>query len=184
ILDVFSQAAMGLAAAHAVGLVHRDFKPENVLIGDDQRVRVLDFGLARASAATDAPRISSMLSGVAGTPAYMSPEQHLQLQVDARSDQFSFCVALHEALYGRRPFGGNTLAAIGYNATQGIIDDAPNQCTPHALRAILLRGLRPEPRDRWFSMLHLVQKLGSVRKNRRRLLIGAAVVTAAFVLLA
>src|SRR6185503_7266540 len=90
-VDVFVQAGRGLVAAHAAGVVHRDFKPENVLIGADARVRVSDFGIARwleGPVADDDAR--------PGTPAYMAPEQFLGDPVDARTDQFSFCVALHE----------------------------------------------------------------------------------------
>jgi serine/threonine protein kinase len=103
VLARFLPAGRGLAAAHAAGLVHRDFKPENVLLGRDGRVRVADFGLAEA-----APEPGGKLAAlpaewglVLGTPAYMAPEQLRGIAVDARSDQFSFCVALFEALYGR-----------------------------------------------------------------------------------
>jgi len=102
IVDVFAQAGRGLAAAHAAKLVHRDFKPENAIVADDARVRVVDFGLVRGDREPDddaqPPGPSRSLSGlritqsgaVIGTPAYMSPEQHLRRSVDARSDQFSF----------------------------------------------------------------------------------------------
>ena len=121
ILAVFIAAGRGLAAAHARGLVHRDFKPENVLIGADGRARVIDFGLARLTAVAassdrrgaaairlrpPATALDAHAAGtVLGTPAYMSPEQFRGQPADARSDQFSFCVALYEALYGVRPFG-------------------------------------------------------------------------------
>ncbi len=116
VLDRLLAAGRGLAAAHAAGLVHRDFKPENVLLGRDGRVRVVDFGLAKALAdAAEEPaapdsggELASPLTewgAVLGTPAYMAPEQIRGIAADARSDQFSFCVALYEALYGERPFG-------------------------------------------------------------------------------
>ena len=132
ILRLFIQAAEGLQAAHDAGVVHRDFKPDNVLVGDDGRVRVVDFGLARSPSApltdevtdpddeieTSAPTITR--TGVlAGTPAYMSPEQFLGGSVDARADQFGFCVALHEALWGARPFTGKTLTEIATSVTRG-----------------------------------------------------------------
>src|SRR5262249_30575804 len=124
IVDAFVQAGRGLAAAHAADLVHRDFKPDNALVGKDGRVRVLDFGLARAMekipagpsplalepTAVDSGRgaLSTPLTRTGtflGTPAYMAPEQLLGGGPgDARSDQFSFCVALYEGLYGERPF--------------------------------------------------------------------------------
>ncbi|MCB9570262.1 MAG: serine/threonine protein kinase [Myxococcales bacterium] len=124
VVALFRQAGEGLAAAHDAGLVHRDFKPDNVLVGEDGRVRVLDFGLAarRERGATgegdelSARTLSSIsrsdlrsasATGVTrtlvGTPAYMSPEQHLRLEADGRSDLFAFCVALYEALHGERP---------------------------------------------------------------------------------
>src|SRR5688572_9102741 len=123
VLAVYLQAAMGLAAAHRVGLVHRDFKPDNVLIDGEGRVRVSDFGLARAAhesielppAASSAESDSfegsvslderlTQTGAAVGTPAYMSPEQLSGLPLDHRTDQFAFCVALYEALYGERPF--------------------------------------------------------------------------------
>lgn len=115
VLDVFLDAARGLAAAHAVGIVHRDFKPENVVVGRDRRARITNFGLAKA-----APRPSQAMaaagagasaghdelasSSPAGTPAYMAPEQFRGRPADARTDQFAFCVALYRALYGQQPF--------------------------------------------------------------------------------
>ncbi len=129
VLRVFIDAARGLAAAHAADLLHRDFKPENVLIGNDGRVRVVDFGLARFTnppPTIDASRAkhevilpngslragSSRSGAMVGTPAYMSPEQWLDEPVDARADQFSFCVALYEALYSERPFAGEDVNAL------------------------------------------------------------------------
>src|SRR5262249_5854276 len=89
ILDVYVGAGRGLAAAHAAGMVHRDFKPDNVLIGDDGRARVTDFGLAFDQAELDAAEASGETTTrpIAGTPAYMAPEQHAGANVDARSDQ-------------------------------------------------------------------------------------------------
>ncbi|MFT3711209.1 MAG: serine/threonine-protein kinase [Archangium sp.] len=107
ILDVYRQAGRGLAAAHQAELVHRDFKPENVLVGSDGRVRVSDFGLARFAANEPVRDATALSSGLAGTPAYMAPEQLALQRVDARADQFSFAVALYEALALKRPFTAN-----------------------------------------------------------------------------
>jgi serine/threonine protein kinase len=123
VLAVLASAGRGLAAAHASGLVHRDFKPDNVLVGSDGRVRVTDFGLARsASAATPLPDdVTTPLTvtgALVGTPAYMAPEQLRGEHADARSDLFGFCVSLYEALSGERPFAGSTIAQL----TQAIVD--------------------------------------------------------------
>ena len=113
VVAMYAQAGAGLAAAHRAGIVHRDVKPENVLVGDDGRVRVVDFGLsalAPRAGAGELPSAASrrgaltMAGAVMGTPGYMAPEQAAGRASDARSDQFGFCVALYEALYGTRPF--------------------------------------------------------------------------------
>ncbi len=154
IREVFVAAGRGLAAAHAVGLVHRDFKPDNVLIGSDRRVRVTDFGLARWGplayqstdmVATDQLPVDDLPSGpmsgsgssrrnpvvsltqtgtLVGTPAYMSPEQYEQSPADAASDQFAFCVALFEAVYRERPFAGRTIAELASNVMEGRVAEA------------------------------------------------------------
>src|SRR5262249_53422569 len=131
--DVFLAAGRGLAAAHAAGIVHRDFKPDNVLVGADGRVRVTDFGLARPVVAETAepPAPDTALEPVTrtgtvlGTPAYMAPEQHLGQPTDARTDQFGFCVALYEALYGVRPFSGDTTRALASAILRGDVPPAP-----------------------------------------------------------
>jgi serine/threonine protein kinase len=106
ILDVLVRAGRGLAAGHRAGLVHRDVKPDNVLIAHDERVRVIDFGLAvpPGPVSSDDAGSTHRLTGPVGTPMYMAPEQHDGGALDARTDQFAFCVSLYEALYGRAPF--------------------------------------------------------------------------------
>ena len=191
VLDHFIPAGRGLAAAHAVGLVHRDFKPANVLVGSDGRVRVLDFGLARrveepppdASSNASLDALSSELTvdgSRPGTPSYMAPEQHLGGNVDARSDQFAFCVALYEALYGERPFGGKNRTALALAVTRGEIRDAPRGSgVPEWLRRVVLRGLRQDPDARWPSMQALLDQLTRDRGARRRRVWGTAVVVGA-----
>jgi eukaryotic-like serine/threonine-protein kinase len=186
-LAVFVGAGRGLAAAHAAGLVHRDFKPDNVLIGKDGRARVTDFGLARPPNAT-VPRSELPLSpnrleqritetgALVGTPAYMAPEQMTGEPADARADVFSFCVALYEALYGTRPFVADSLAALaGRIATQRVTPPPPSSPVPARLRATLLRGLRADPDERFATMEALLAELDLEPAARRRARMMAAV---------
>ncbi len=203
VLRVFNSAGQGLAAAHRAGLVHRDFKPDNVILAEDGTVRVLDFGLARAdedegpsvtasadlalpedlkerlastggSLATDLTRTG----GVLGTPAYMSPEQHLGLRVSARSDQFSYCVTLYEALYAERPFAGETLATLAFSVTQGRFRESSGAKVPWWIRRVLLKGLSPDPVRRYADMGALLAALADdPAVRRRKLLTRAAIVT-------
>jgi predicted Ser/Thr protein kinase len=173
ILSVFRAAGAGVAAAHSRGLVHRDFKPTNVMIGADRRVRVMDFGLACPDPGQDstlvgesaASRRGSVGSKVAGTPAYMAPEQSRGRWTDARSDQFSFCVALYEALYGERPFLG-TREQVWAAAERGEIRPAPRHTTvPTWLRQVVVRGLQPDPTSRFESMQALLDALDANRQH-------------------
>ncbi|MGC4119137.1 MAG: tetratricopeptide repeat protein [Myxococcales bacterium] len=186
ILSLMLQAGAGLSAAHRAGLVHRDFKPDNVLMGSDGRVRVTDFGLARAVRAATPPPLSSVDSSdagvtragvVVGTPAYMAPEQlRGDEAVDHRCDQFSFCVALWEALYGVRPFAG--IPGAGELVT-------PKQTkVPPWLRKVLVRGLSVAPADRYPSLDALLEALAAdptVVRRRRVLSAAAALIVLAAV---
>jgi tRNA A-37 threonylcarbamoyl transferase component Bud32/tetratricopeptide (TPR) repeat protein len=184
ILAVFAAAARGLAAAHAAGLVHRDFKPTNVMIGDEGSVRVTDFGLARATdepgdeapppaaPAPDAsprdPRLSDT-SELLGTPLFMSPEQLAHRPTDARSDQFGFCVALYRALYGAHPFRGETIGALTAAVLAGAVEPAPpGASVPGWLRRAVVRGLSLDPAARWASMNELIAALERDPTQRRK----------------
>src|SRR5262245_5493794 len=160
ILDVFVAAARGLAAAHAAGLVHRDFKPENVMVGDDGRVCVLDFGLARASddggdlrgsRAALGALTATAIGSVVGTPAYMSPEQWRGERAGAASDQFSFCVALWRALTGEHPFAIAERDGLRASVVAGAAKRLP-RTLPRRLRCALRRGTAAHPRARFASV--------------------------------
>jgi serine/threonine protein kinase/tetratricopeptide (TPR) repeat protein len=239
ILEIFAAAGRGLAAAHEKELVHRDFKPDNVMVGGDGQVRVMDFGLARMVVAREttqtgaevrpAPRTRTPVPGdeddddlestrdlastqvmnaggdlgatqvpggfdttatatmlrreltqtgkALGTPAYMSPEQFRSEVADARSDQFSFCVALYEAVYGDRPFAGRTLDELTENVLAGRLKPAPADTkVPGWLRRVLERGLRVNPAERFPTMAALVAELVSnpAVANRMGFAAGAA----------
>ena len=197
ILEVFRQAGEGLAAAHAVGLVHRDIKPDNILVGKDQRVRVTDFGLALSlendsagatppSVLADAmpalPMRLTATGAVIGTPAYASPEQVEGGDADARSDQFSFCVAMFEALHGYRPFRGDDWADLRAALRAGTIAKQPGRPVARWLDRILVRGLAREPAERWPSIRALLDALarGPLVTPARAALAGGAVAAAAF----
>lgn len=200
-LGIMVKAGRGLEAAHRAGLVHRDFKPTNVMVADDARVKVLDFGLARAHSAPAeiAPDISGIIaeaiddepSGpleltitrtgqVLGTPAYMPPEQMAGGVADPASDQFSFCVALYEVLYGQRPLG-KSLPAVALQENP----DAGRSAEPEDRRGVpahvhrsIQRGLSAAPADRWPSMTELLAELSrDPGRTRRRLLLSAAAIS-------
>jgi len=192
VLAVMRGAGEGLAAAHAAGLLHRDFKPDNVMIGDDGRVRVMDFGLARAHVergsldddGSDAPPLAtSSLSTrltqagtVVGTPSYMAPEQLGGEELTAAADQFAFCVTLWEALYGERPFAGSTLVEIMANVARQQRRSLPKgRVVPSRLRRACERGLSSDPQQRWPSMAALLAELRQLEAPRRRWPLGVAV---------
>lgn len=238
VLAMFFQAGMGLAAAHEAGLVHRDFKPGNVLVGD-RRARVVDFGLAQVGAArastrprgaspvdNTAPSESSAttpavaivdalglvteedssivrtssgatltttqsfqqissdveltVSGdddpvsitgetttglFAGTPAYMAPESFSGGPIDARTDQFAFCVSLWEGLYGERPFAGDTAVAIGVQVLEGRICPPPSRArVPGWLRDIIIKGLAVDPAERHASVRSMLASIAFISR--------------------
>lgn len=257
VLQVFEEAGRGLAAAHAAGLVHRDFKPGNVLLGDDGRTRVLDFGMARPRLETGQPRQGASRQGsgrqgpgrqgpdqkgpsqakgrepspppsppgaphpspprrkpspeaggkrplgpglppsplstpmteesaVIGTLPYMAPEVPRDQGATPRSDQFSFCVAFYEALYGEHPFahpGDSTLDLIDRLLRGEVKPPPPGSPVPGWLRNVLLRGLRTDPDERYPSMEALLGALRETPRRRRRGALTAGLLGVALVVL-
>ncbi len=186
ILEAYGAAGRGLAAAHLAGLVHRDFKPDNVLVASDGRIKVVDFGLVHADTLPDLPssgpislepdegsltRTGSWL----GTPHYMAPEQLRGEATDARTDQFGLCVALWAALAGRRPFAGDSLIPLRENVLAGRLDPAASKI-PRSLRLVLERGLAVSPDARWPTVDALLAALerASPRRRRRKRTVWAA----------
>ncbi|TMQ08268.1 MAG: serine/threonine protein kinase [Deltaproteobacteria bacterium] len=185
VVTVYAQAAQGLAAAHGVGVVHRDFKPTNAIVGRDGRVRVLDFGLARSTAPADEPPLAAgsrdvapagdgdaatsltATGAVVGTLAYAAPEQLDGNSVTAASDQFSFAVAMHRALEGVAPFEGNDAEARSRSIRSGRIAIAATRAVPSWLRSIVVRALADEPAARFRSMSALLAELRRPRGWRR-----------------
>lgn len=188
ILEIFVKAGRGLSAAHAAGLIHRDFKPDNVLVGKDGRVRVSDFGLARAVtdpavpatipvAATPLPLGSATSTDVlVGSPVYMASELLEGHEASPLSDLFGFCVSLYEALTGERPFSGKSVGELKQSISAGPPRDGAARLPQH-LRRVLLRGLSLRPEDRWQSMDALLAELlrDPAQTWRRAALAGALV---------
>ena len=194
ILDVFIAAGRGLAAAHAADVIHRDFMPQNIMIARNGAVRVMDFGLARMGEeetgenprdperAPDPARAGALMTmtktgALLGTPAYMSPEQFHRERIDARTDQYSFCVALHEALFGARP---RAVPVADRADAAGEKPPPPRPAgVPGWLRAVILRGASVERAQRYRSMDALIAKLerGRTRVRRRATVAAVAVAT-------
>ncbi len=177
ILGVYLAAGQGLLAAHESGLVHRDFKPDNVLVGSDGRPRVADFGLARGGndGAEKGPPLApapersggfllrsplTQAGAILGTPMYMSPEQYRGELAGPRSDQFSFCVALYEALYGVPPFAGDTFEALRASVLLHQVRPVPpGTSVPRLLHDTIVRGLALDPEQRFPTMRELLAAL-------------------------
>ncbi|MFO7561573.1 MAG: serine/threonine-protein kinase [Enhygromyxa sp.] len=218
LVDRWIEAGRGLRAAHEAGLVHRDFKPANVLVSNDGRVLVTDFGIAGGvepgsepapETPTDTPtdahtqsetapepgsiageltrdlsrRVGRLTQtgGMLGTPRYMAPEQFLGKRVDARADQFAFCVSLWEAVYERHPFDASNIAALAFAASTGQLREPPARArrrVPDRLRRILARGLSAEPADRYPELSELLAELTALRhRGARRRRIAAVLVS-------
>ena len=182
LLATLIQAGRGLIAAHAAGVVHRDFKPDNVLVGTDGRVRVSDFGLASTSAnsAEDSlvdlrdltgasPTRLTRTGALVGTPAYMAPEQWLGQPVDARTDQFAFAIALYEALTGRHPFmtGDDDFASLRAAVLGGHVPRPPGKRMPLRIYRAVCRALRVDPVQRFPTLAELLAELEPPPVRRR-----------------
>ncbi|MEM6995694.1 MAG: serine/threonine-protein kinase [Myxococcota bacterium] len=201
VLHVFRGAGHGLSAAHSAGLVHRDFKPANVLLGPDGRPRVTDFGLARPPRieSLEGPLVSGTSGGeggqisgtgdfvltadgvVVGTPAYMAPEQHVDGDLTPAVDQYAFCVALYEALFGERPFRARKLDDLLAAKHRGFPTPPAGRDVPGHIARAIRRGLAVSPADRFPDMSALLSELARdpAARRRRLALSGAALVGAA-----
>jgi hypothetical protein len=173
ILSWFRDAGRGLAAAHAARLVHRDFKPSNVLIDKRGRVAVTDFGIAREQGRSHDPerRALSSANRLLGTPAYMAPEQHAFDRATEASDQFAFCVSLWEALFDQHPFVADRAATssveVGIAIFEGkLLPPRKRGRVPRRVVDALERGLSRDPAARWPSMIALIGELEPARRWR------------------
>ena len=197
VLRAVKDAAAGLAAVHDAGLVHRDIKPDNIMIGDDARVRVMDFGLAqrRSPALTDEELAMTAPSqrgpstanegrltatgAIPGTPPYLAPEQWQGRDAGRASDQFAWCVTAWELLYGARPYAGRTLAALEASVTSGPPALPRNKRVPRWIGRVIARGLAVDPDRRHRDMHELIAALERDPTRRRGMTLGAvAAVTA------
>lgn len=185
VVQVFYSAGQGLATAHAAGLVHRDFKPENVMVASDGRVVVMDFGLVRAAGdpgddengnGASPPHGTSLgdmeltaQGSIMGTPAFMAPEQFERADVGPAADQFSYCLSMWLTLYGKPPYPGATAAERVYLMSQGELDPPGPSKVPGWLRRVLVRGLSAKEADRFPGMNAL---LAALARGRRKWIFG------------
>lgn len=190
IVEVFIQAAQGLAAAHEAGIVHRDFKPDNVLIDGRGRVLVTDFGLARIRMRDHAPVGNVLPSSdlrrtragtIIGTPAYMAPEQLDDGPVDARADVFAFGASLYEALYQARPYGGRTFAELEVSLRRGVPNEPGSSNVPKWVKRVVSTALAGDPARRQPSMQAVIDDL---QRDPRKALLRVVVPLAALALVA
>lgn len=189
ILRLFRQAGHGLQAAHTAGLVHRDFKPANVLVGLNKQVAVADFGLVKAhdadekgpDTATSAPDSIETMTAVGtllGTPYFMAPEQLNSGNIDAKADQYAFCLSLWLAFYHRHPMADVPGPQRYQLGTWQTLRRSPSQGIPRWLHQVIVRGLHPDPDQRWPSMGSLIDRLSRspLRRFLRRMAIGLTLV--------
>ncbi|HEY4056251.1 MAG TPA: protein kinase, partial [Kofleriaceae bacterium] len=186
VIEAMLAAGRGLAAAHRAGLVHRDFKPQNVLRSSTGRVMVTDFGLARGlgeehvTTLDESPRAKATATGstdsvldapltqtgaLLGTPAYMAPEQFEGLTPDPRTDQFAFCITAWQMLTGGRPYAGGSITELQIAASEGAA--SVKTMLPPLIRLALVRGLEPDPEKRWPDMDSLLDELDRVTRPKR-----------------
>tara|TARA_R110002096_G_scaffold171490_4_gene344418 strand:+ start:28054 stop:31266 length:3213 start_codon:yes stop_codon:yes gene_type:complete len=197
IVEIFSYAGKGLSAAHQEGLVHRDFKPDNVLVGDRGEVRVADFGLVSISSQEKEKAITSefavpransdelgitRVGAVMGTALYMAPEQHRGHEAGPSADQFAFCVALYWALYGRTPFEGSHYEELRENVLKNRLREPPVDCVrPKWLWPILVKGMATDPASRFEDMEALLLRLSfdPAKRRKPRLMVAGLVLAGA-----
>ena len=171
LVEVMLQAAEGLRAAHQAGIVHGDFKPSNVLVDEDGRTRVLDFGLARPSPEStqsdSLERTDEEEAELAGTPAYMAPEQFAGGEVGPAADQYAWCVTLYELLVGSAPFEGGSWLQIAANVTSRRVPSEGLDQMPRAVARVLARGLSVDPAERYANIGELIDALRRTLTPRR-----------------